>query len=110
MLSGNTVSPNNFQFLNLITKGNREIPDEGILTAGVPLPFLQSFRLLQHYGKLDFQTIAKYAKSYAKNGFPIHNGIVNQKKFGLIDLKLKFKNEWVNSYKLYINENKKYPK
>ena len=34
---------------------------------------------------------------------------MNQKKFGLNDLKLKFKNEWVNSYKLYINENKKVP-
>ena len=43
------------------------------------------------------------------DGFPIHNGIVNQKKFGLNDLKLKFKNEWINSYKLYINENKKVP-
>ena len=109
VLNGNTVSPSNFNFLNLVTKGNREIPDEGILTAGVPSAFSSIFRLLQHYGKLDFRTIAKYAKSYAKDGFPIHNGIVNQKKFGLNDLKLKFKNEWVNSYKLYIHENKKLP-
>ena len=32
VLNGNTVSPNNFNFLNLVTKGHREIPDQGILT------------------------------------------------------------------------------
>ena len=42
VLNGNTVSPSNFNFLNLVTKGNREIPDEGILTAGVPSAFLLS--------------------------------------------------------------------
>ena len=104
VLNGNTVSPNNFNFLNLVTKGHREIPDQGILTAGVPSAFSSIFRLLQHYGKLDFRTIAKYAKSYAQNGFPIHYGIVNQKKFGLNDLRVKFKNEWTNSHKLYINK------
>jgi gamma-glutamyltranspeptidase/glutathione hydrolase len=91
-------------FLNLVTKGHREIPDQGILTAGVPSAFSSIFRLLQYYGKLDFRTIAKYAKSYAQKGFPIHYGIVNQKKFGLNDLKLKFKNEWTDSYNLYINK------
>ena len=96
MLNGNTVSPNNFNFLNLVTKGHREIPYQGILTAGVPSAFSSIFRLLQYYGKLDFRTIAKYAKSYAQKGFPIHYGIVNQKKFGLNDLKLKFKNEWTD--------------
>ena len=64
-------------FRNLVTKRNREIPDEGIFTAGVPSAFSSIFRLLQHYGKLDFRTIAKYTKS-CKDGFPIHNGIVNQ--------------------------------
>ena len=58
VLNGNTVSPSNFNFLNLVTKGNREIPDEGILTAGVPSAFSSIFRLLEHYGKLDFRTIA----------------------------------------------------
>ena len=69
VLNGNTKSPQKFNFLNLVTKGYREVPDNGIISAGVPSAFSSIFRLLQHYGKLNFQTIAQYAKVYAKKGF-----------------------------------------
>ena len=108
VLNGNTKSPEKFNFLNLVTRGYREVPDNGIMAAGVPSAFSSIFRLLQHYGKLNFQTIAQYAKVYAKEGFPIHSGIINQKKFGLNDLKEKFLNEWQHSAKLYL-KNKKVP-
>ena len=106
VLNGNTKSPHNFNFLNLVTKGFREIPDQGILSAGVPSAFSSIFRLLQNYGKLNFRDIAKYAHQYAKEGFPIHNGIVNQNKFGLKDMKEKFTKEWHNSANLYLKKGK----
>ena len=96
VLNGNTKSPHNFNFLNLVTKGFREIPDQGILSAGVPSAFSSIFRLLQNYGKLNFRDIAKYAHQYAKEGFPIPNGIVNQNKFRLEMLK----NGWINKFLL----------
>ncbi len=109
VLNGNTVSPKKFNFLNLVTRGYTEVPDEGILCAGVPAAFSSIFRMLQLYGKLDFRTISKYAKEYAKEGYPLHTGIVNQNKFGLKSLKGKFIKKWKNSAKLYL-KNDKIPK
>ena len=105
-LNGNTLSPRKFNFLNLVTRGFTEVPDEGVLCAGVPAAFSSIFRMLQLYGTLDFRTISKYAKEYAKEGYPLHTGIINQNKFGLKSLKGKFIREWKNSAKLYLKNNK----
>ena len=43
--------------------------------------FSSIFRMLQLYGTLDFRTISKYAKEYAKEGYPLHTGVINQNKF-----------------------------
>ena len=110
VLNGNTISPKKFDFLNLVTRGYTEVPDQGILSAGVPAAFSSIFRMLQRYGSLDFKTISQYAKVYAKEGFPIHTGIINQNKFGLNSLKNKFRKEWKNSAKLYLKNNKDIPK
>ncbi len=110
VLNGNTLSPRKFDFLNLVTRGYTEVPDQGILSAGVPAAFSSIFRMLQRYGSLDFKTISQYAKLYAKEGFPIHTGIINQNKFGLNSLKDKFRKEWKNSAKLYLKNNKDIPK
>ena len=110
VLNGNTISPKKFDFLNLVTRGYTEVPDQGILSAGVPAAFSSIFRILQKYGSLDFKTISQYAKVYAKEGFPIHTGIINQNKFGLNSLKDKFRKEWKNSAKLYLKNNKDIPK
>ena len=110
VLNGNTLSPKKFDFLNLVTRGYTEVPDQGILSAGVPAAFSSIFRILQRYGSLDFKTISQYAKVYAKEGFPIHTGIINQNKFGLNSLKDKFRKEWKNSAKLYLKNNKDIPK
>ena len=110
VLNGNTISPRKFDFLNLVTRGYTEVPDQGILSAGVPAAFSSIFRMLQRYGSLDFKTISQYAKVYAREGFPIHTGIINQNKFGLNSLKDKFRKEWKNSSKLYLKNDKDIPK
>ena len=110
VLNGNTISPKKFDFLNLVTRGYTEVPDQGILSAGVPAAFSSIFRMLQRYGSLDFKIISQYAKVYAKEGFPIHTGIINQNKFGLNSLKDKFRKEWKNSAKLYLKNDKDIPK
>ena len=106
VLNGNTLSPRKFNFLNLVTRGFTEVPDEGVLCSGVPAAFSSIFRMLQLYGTLDFRAISKYAKEYAKEGYPLHTGIINQNKFGLKSLKGKFIREWKNSAKLYLKNNK----
>jgi len=106
VLNGNTKSPKSFNFLNMVTKGFREIPDNGILSAGIPSAFSSIFRLLQYYGELNFRDIAKYALEYSKVGFPIHNGIINQNRFGVRDLRDKFVKDWGNSANLYLTNNR----
>ena len=110
VLNGNTVSPRKFNFLNLVTRGYTEVPDQGILSAGVPAAFSAIFRMLQRFGSLEFRTISQYARIYAREGFPIHTGIVNQNKFGIKNLKDKFKKEWKNSAKLYLTNGNDIPK
>ncbi len=110
VLNGNTLSPKKFDFLNLVTRGYTEVPDQGILSAGVPAAFSSIFRMLQRYGSLDFKTISQYAMVYSKEGFPIHTGVINQNKFGLNSLKDKFRKEWKNSAKLYLKNSKDIPK
>ena len=109
VLNGNTRSPKNFNFINLVTRGYSEIPEEGILSAGVPAVFSAIFRLLEQYGSLNFETISAYAKYYAKNGFPLHYGIINQNKYGLKALREKFIDKWNDSAKLYLNSKNKVP-
>ena len=50
VLNGNTKSPINFNFLNLVTKGYREVPDQGILCAGVPSAFSSLSFFLSFFG------------------------------------------------------------
>ena len=106
VLNGNTKSPSKFNFLNLVTRGYREVPDQGIISSGVPSAFSSIFRLLQNFGSLNFEAVAQYAKFYASEGFPLHSGIISQKKFGLIDLQDKFLNDWKNSADLYLKKKK----
>ena len=68
VLNGNTVSPRKFNFLNLVTRGYTEVPDQGILSAGVPAAFSAIFRMLQRFGSLEFRTISQYARMYAREG------------------------------------------
>ena len=80
------------------------MPDQGIISSGVPSAFSSIFRLLQNFGSLNFEAVAQYAKFYASEGFPLHSGIISQKKFGLIDLQDKFLNDWKNSADLYLKK------
>ena len=68
VLNGNTLSPRKFDFLNLVTRGYTEVPDQGILSAGVPAAFSSIFRMLQRYGSLDFKTIFDTRESEATSG------------------------------------------
>ena len=70
VLNGNTKSPKKFNFLNLVTRGYTEVPDEGILCAGVPAAFSSIFRMLQLYGKLDFRTCLLYTSPSPRDAIP----------------------------------------
>jgi len=109
VLNGNTRSPKNFNFTNLLMQGYREVPDSGIHSAGVPGVFSSIINLLKFHGKLTFSEISKYAYEYAKNGFPIHPGLIYQEGSGLNEIEKKIKKEFINTRNLYL-PNGKVPK
>ncbi|MDC0861725.1 gamma-glutamyltransferase [Alphaproteobacteria bacterium] len=106
VLNGNTKSPKNFNFINLLMQGYREVPDTGIHASGVPGVFSSIINLLKFHGSLTFNEISKYAYEYAKNGFPIHPGLIHQEGNGLKDLELRIKNDFPNTKNLYFKNGK----
>jgi len=108
VLNGNTKSPKNFNFTNLLMQGYREVPDNGIHSSGVPSVFSSIINLLKTHGTLSFNEISKYAYEYAKNGFPIHPGLIFQEGNGLKDLQQKIRKDFPNTQNLYF-KNRKLP-
>ena len=106
VLNGNTKSPKNFNFTNLLMQGYREVPDNGIHSSGVPGVFSSIINLLKVHGTLSFNEISKYAYEYAKNGFPIHPGLIFQEGNGLKDLQKKIRKDFPNTKNLYFKNGK----
>ena len=106
VLNGNTKSSKNFNFIKLLMQGYREVPDSGVHSAGVPGVFSSIIKLLKFHGKLNFREISKYAYEYAKNGFPIHPGLIYQERSGLKDLEKRIKSEFINTKNLYLPNGK----
>jgi len=87
-------------------QGYREVPDSGVHSSGVPGVFSSIIKLLKFHGKLNFREISKYAYEYAKNGFPIHPGLIYQERSGLKDLEKRIKSEFINTKNLYLSNGK----
>ena len=60
VLNGNTKSPKNFNFTNLLMQGYREVPDNGIHSSGVPGVFSSIINLLKVHGTLSFNEISRF--------------------------------------------------
>lgn len=106
VLNGNTRSPNNFNFINLLMQGYREVPEMGVHSAGIPAVFSSLMNLLKNHGTLNFREISKYALNYAKEGFPIHEGLIGQESTGLRDIHKRLRKNFPNTSNLYLRNGK----
>lgn len=100
-INGNTAAPQGATAKAFRRRGCIQVPDEGILAAGVPAALGALVIALRHFGQMTFGEVAAPALYLARQGFPIHRGLLFQEKFGVIDLVEKFRS-WAGSAHLYL--------
>ena len=100
-INGNTQAPRRATPRAYQDRGLVDVPDRGVLAAGVPATLAAVLKALSLGGKLPFGAIAAPALDLARGGFPVHRGLVAQEKFGLASLAAAVGQEWPASAALY---------
>ena len=108
-VNGNTVAPELATVAAYKERGFTDMPDEGILAAGVPAAFAALLTALERFGRLPFAEVVAPVLSLARNGFPLHHGLRAQPKFSLSGLQDKFLQQWPGSAELYLVDGQDVP-
>jgi gamma-glutamyltranspeptidase / glutathione hydrolase len=103
-INGNMAAPGLATPKAFLGRGFIDVPDEGILSAGVPAAFGALMTALRRFGRLSFSEVAANVLKLARNGFPASPGLICQERHGLRDLAPKFTRQWPGSAQLYIPE------
>lgn len=103
-VNGNTAAPHRATPQAYRQRGLDDVPPEGVLAAGVPAAPGALLTALMHEGRLPLAEVAAPALRLAREGFPVHRGLVAQPRFGLRDLADKFRRHWPGSASLYLPE------
>lgn len=101
-INGNMAAPARATPEAYRARGLADVPDSGILAAGVPAAFGALMTVLVRWGKLPLKEVIAPALALAKNGFPVSEGLRNQHKYGVAALQPRFEKEWPGSAKLYL--------
>ena len=101
-VNGNTSAPERATPEVYLERGLTDVPDEGILSSGVPAALGALVTVLARFGQLTFAEVVTPALNYARKGFPVHTGLYGQERFGIRDLEDKFRNHWSGSAKIYL--------
>ena len=101
-VNGNTSAPERATPEVYMERGLTDVPDEGILSSGVPAALGALVTVLARFGQLTFAEVITPALDYARKGFPVHTGLYGQERFGIRDLEEKFRNHWSGSAKIYL--------
>src|SRR5687767_4348277 len=84
------------------SRGLGDVPDEDVLSAGVPATFSALITALRRWGTMSLREVSAPARALAANGFPVSAGLRQQHKFGLQALQEKFRAKWPASAQLYL--------
>jgi gamma-glutamyltranspeptidase / glutathione hydrolase len=101
-INGNMAAPGLATPKAFLDRGFNDVPDEGILSAGVPAAFGALMMALGRFGRLSFTEVVASVLDLARNGFSASPGLILQERHGLRDLAAKFKRQWPGSARLYI--------
>ena len=74
-VNGNTAAPEKATPETFLKLGLSDIPDEGVLSNGVPAAPGALVSALAKFGRLTFADVTGPALDCAKNGFPVHVGL-----------------------------------
>jgi gamma-glutamyltranspeptidase/glutathione hydrolase len=101
-VNGNTAAPQAATPQAFRARGLADVPEQGILAAGVPAAFSALLTALARWGKLSFADVSAHARELAAQGFPLSEGLRNQHKYGLAALRERFLAQWPGSTALYL--------
>ncbi len=101
-VNGNMAAPARATPEAFRARGLADVPDSGILAAGVPAAFGALLTALRRWGTLPFAEVIAPAIDLARNGFPVSEGLRNQHKYGIAPMQQRFASEWPGSAKLYL--------
>jgi len=101
-LNGNMAAPAGATPDAFRARGYTDIPDSGILAAGVPAAFGALVTALGQWGSMPLREVIAPALELAKHGFPVSEGLRNQHKYGIAPMQKRFEAEWPGSAKLYL--------
>lgn len=102
VVNGNMSAPGSATPREFARRGCHDMPDEGILAAGVPATLGSLVTALSVWGRLTFAEVASAATRLAAHGFPVHRGMLAQQGYGVRDLAEKFAMGWPQSAALYL--------
>ncbi len=109
-VNGNTEAPHKATIDEYKRRGLKLIPNHGLEAAGVPAAIAALLDMLGLYGTLPLYKILEPAIRLARNGFPLHAGILNMEKFGIKSNLERFRKRWPETCKLYLKEITELPK
>ncbi|MGE0876382.1 MAG: gamma-glutamyltransferase family protein [Burkholderiales bacterium] len=101
-VNGNMAAPARATPEAFLARGLADIPDAGILAAGVPAAFGALLTALRQWGTLPLRDVIAPALALAKDGFPVSEGLRNQHKYGIGPMAARFRAEWPGSARLYL--------
>jgi len=101
-VNGNMAAPAKATPEAFRARGLADIPDSGILAAGVPAAFGALVTALQKWGTMPLPAVMAPAIRLAKEGFPLSEGLRNQHKYGIVPMRARFDAEWPGSAQLYL--------
>ena len=105
-VNGNTAAPEAATPQAYRERGLSDVPQEGILAAGVPSALSALITVLIEFGRLSFAEVSAAAVTLAREGVPVHRGLLRQPNYGLEALREKFRRQWPASAELYLPEGK----
>jgi gamma-glutamyltranspeptidase/glutathione hydrolase len=103
-VNGNMAAPARATPEAYRARGLRDVPDSGILAAGVPAAFGALVTALRRWGRLPLAEVIAPALALARDGFPVSEGLRDQHRFGIAAMEARFRAEWPASAKLYLPE------
>ena len=89
-------------FENYHRRGCSEVPDIGILAAGVPAALGALTTALERFGTLSFSEVAAAALVLARDGVPVHRGLLHMPDFGINAILSTIRETWTNTGEIYL--------
>lgn len=101
-VNGNMAAPMKATPEAFRARGLADVPEAGILAAGVPAAFSALLTALRRWGTMSLREVIGPALDLARNGFPVSEGLRGQHKYGLLAMREKFLRDWPASGRLYL--------